>query len=78
MFVKLTKTIIEKDRFGNPVGVKTVMRKPSASVKHYTSGPQVEYTERDPVVFTKGETVEMSEASAQKYIDAGLAEEVQS
>lgn len=31
---------------------------------------------REPVVFTKGTVLEMSDESAKKYIEKGLAEEV--
>lgn len=79
MKVKLLKDIIEYDRHGESVGVKTSRRKNKAF-----GPPQVVYGKlvecSDPefitTTWTAGTVIEMSEASAAKYVEAGNGEYV--
>ena len=76
MKVKLLKDIFEYDRHGENVGIKVVKRRNNAW------GPPVEVhgqlvKSQEPefitTSFTAGTVIEMSDASGQKYIEAGNA-----
>ena len=74
MKVRLTKDIIEYDRHGESVGIKTSRRRNLA-----WGPPQVVYGQlvesKEPqfieTPWVKGAVIDMSDATAQKYIDAG-------
>jgi hypothetical protein len=80
MKVELLQTILEGR------AVKTVIRAPrmvpcldkdGKPVLNEQQQPTFAQEVREPVVFTKGAIVEMSETSAKKYIEKGLAKAVE-
>jgi hypothetical protein len=72
--IKLTQDIIEYDRHGESVGIKTnKKRNPKWGPSQVVYGKLVESDELQFIMtpWTKGTVIEMSEASGQKYITAG-------
>lgn len=74
MRIRLLEDVVEYDRHGESVGIKTSKRRNRA-----WGPPQVVYDQlvesKEPeftvISWTKGAVIDMSDASGQKYIDAG-------
>ena len=77
MFVKLLKNKTERDRFGNEVGLKVAKRRNRQwTPPQVVDGKIVESDEPQFIYtpFVVGAIIEVSQATGEKYIEAGEAE----